>query len=243
MKKIVRLTESDLTRLVKRVIKEQKDGQYMELSPGQTYQFQFITIKGNLIVPDLKSGKMLDMKILSFGNGVLVGQVGQNKLTFNENFLQTTEKTPKQRYFCSKTNPNKCIVDSQYGLTKSSQRTMGQELNDFLGQDSSGLFARIDENNFNSLVLKSNVPFIVDFSAVWCGPCRKTAEYLKEIKFEYGDKFNMGRIDVDVEKSFSKTFNVPSIPVVMIFKNGEMVKRIDKLVSKEEYKTEIDKFL
>jgi thioredoxin 1 len=120
---------------------------------------------------------------------------------------------------------------------------MGQELNNFLGQDSSGLFERIDENNFNSLVLKSNVPFIVDFSAVWCGPCRKTAEYLKELKVEYGDKFNMGRIDVDVEKSFSKTFNVPSIPVVMIFKNGEMVKRIDKLVSKEEYKTEIDKFL
>jgi thioredoxin-like negative regulator of GroEL len=53
----------------------------------------------------------------------------------------------------------------------------------------------------------------------------------------------MGRIDVDVEKSFSKTFNVSSIPVVMIFKNGEMVKRIDKLISKEEYKTEIDKFL
>ena len=120
---------------------------------------------------------------------------------------------------------------------------MGQELNDFLGQDSSGLFERIDENNFNSLVLKSNVPFIVDFSAVWCGPCRKTAVILKELKVEYGDKFNMGRIDVDVEKSFSKTFNVPSIPVVMIFKNGEMVKRIDKLVSKEEYKTEIDKFL
>jgi thioredoxin 1 len=186
---------------------------------------------------------MLDMKILSFGNGVLIGQVGQNKLTFNENFLQTTERSPKQRYFCSDKNPNKCIIDSQYGLTKSGQRKSGQELNDFLGQDSSGLFARIDENNFNSLVLKSDVPFIVDFSAVWCGPCRKTAEYLKEIKVEYGDKFNMGRIDVDVEKSFSKTFNVPSIPVVMIFKNGEMVKRIDKLVSKEEYKTEIDKFL
>jgi hypothetical protein len=111
MKKIVRLTESDLTRLVKRVIKEQKDEQYMELRPGQTYKFQFVTVKDKLIVPDL-SGKMLDMKILSFGNGVLIGQVGQNKLTFNENFLQTTEKTPKQRYFCSKTNPNKCIVDS-----------------------------------------------------------------------------------------------------------------------------------
>ena len=242
MKKIVRLTESDLTRLVKRVIKEQKDEQYMELSPGQTYKFQFVTIKDKLIVPDL-SGKMLDMKILSFGNGVLIGQVGQNKLTFNENFLQTSIRSPKQRYFCSDKNPNKCIIDSQYGLTKSGQRKSGQELNNFLGQDSSGLFERIDENNFNSLVLKSNVPFIVDFSAVWCGPCRKTAEYLKEIKVEYGDKFNMGRIDVDVEKSFSKTFNVPSIPVVMIFKNGEMVKRIDKLVSKEEYKTEIDKFL
>jgi thioredoxin 1 len=242
MEKIVRLTESDLTRLVKRVIKEQKDEQYMELSPGQTYKFQFVTVKDKLIVPDL-SGKMLDMKILSFGNGVLIGQVGQNKLTFNENFLQTSLRSPKQRYFCSDKNPNKCIIDSQYGLTKSGQRKSGQELNDFLGQDSSGLFARIDENNFNSLVLKSSVPFIVDFSAVWCGPCRKTAEYLKEIKVEYGDKFNMGRIDVDVEKSFSKTFNVPSIPVVMIFKNGEMVKRIDKLVSKEEYKTEIDKFL
>ena len=57
MKKIVRLTESDLTRLVKRVIKEQKDEQYMELSSGQTYKFQFVTIKDKLIVPDL-SGKI-----------------------------------------------------------------------------------------------------------------------------------------------------------------------------------------
>ena len=244
MKKIVRLTESDLVRLVKRVINEQKDDEYMVLSPGQTYEFLPVKLKGNVLFPlsSFTNAKILNMKILSFDNSVLVGQVGQNKLMFDEKYLQNTSESPKQRYFCQKNNTNKCIYDTQMGFTKSGERRLGQQLSDFMEKGPSE-FTTIDENNFDSLVLKSTVPFVVDFSAPWCGPCRATAVQLSELKREYGNKFNMGKINIDVERPLAKKFDVSRIPVVMIFKNGEMVKRIDGMKTKEEYKTEIDSFL
>ena len=135
-------------------------------------------------------------------------------------------------------------MDSDMGYTKLGLKNVVKKANDFLDLDKSqSLFSEVTDNNFDSLVLKSTVPFIVDFSAVWCGPCRMTAKTLTEIKREYGEKFEMGKLDIDFEKKTRDKYEIKSIPVVMIFKNGEMVKKIEGNKTIEEYKREIDSIL
>jgi thioredoxin 1 len=70
-----------------------------------------------------------------------------------------------------------------------------------------------------------------------------TAKTLTEIKREYGEKFEMGKLDIDFEKKTRDKYEIKSIPVVMIFKNGEMVKKIEGNKTIEEYKREIDSIL
>ena len=130
------------------------------------------------------------------------------------------------------------------GYTKLGKRDLSKKVGDILNPDKSqSLFSEVTDNNFDSLVLKSTVPFIVSFSAVWCGPCRMVAKTLTEIKREYGDKFEMGKLDIDVEKKTREKYKISSIPVIMIFKNGEMVKKIEGIKPIEEYKREIDSIL
>jgi thioredoxin 1 len=130
------------------------------------------------------------------------------------------------------------------GYTKLGKRDLSKKVGDFMNPDKSqSLFSEVTDNNFDSLVLKSTVPFIVDFSAVWCGPCRMAAKTLTEIKREYGDKFEMGKLDIDVEKKTREKYKIISIPVIMIFKNGKMVKKIEGNKPIEEYKKEIDSIL
>jgi thioredoxin 1 len=240
------ITESDLVRLVKKVIKEQKDDNgYMELVSGQTYEFFPVFPEEDIlrINADTLSSDLFKMKILSYTNKVLEGMVGETKMVYNEKFFSPKSKAP-QRYFCEKNNPKKCIIDTYMGYTKLEKRNQSKKLGDFMNPDKSqSLFSEVTDNNFDSLVLKSTVPFIVDFSAVWCGPCRMAAKTLTEIKREYGDKFEMGKLDIDVEKKTRDKYKISSIPVIMIFKNGKMVKKIEGNKPIEEYKREIDSIL
>ncbi len=246
MKKVIRLTESDLVRLVKKVIKEQEnDNGYMELVSGQTYEFFPVFPEEDILRfnTDTLNTDLFKMKILSYGNKVLEGMVGDTKMVYDEKFI-TPKSTAPQRYFCEKNNPKKCITDTDMGYTKLGKRDLSKKVSDFMNPDKSqSLFSEVTDNNFNSLVLKSTVPFIVDFSAVWCGPCRMAAKTLTEIKREYGDKFEMGKLDIDVEKKTREKYKIRSIPVIMIFKNGKMVKKIEGSKPIEEYKKEIDSIL
>ena len=105
------ITESDLVRLVKKVIKEQKDDNgYMELVSGQTYEFFPVFPEEDIlrINADTLSSDLFKMKILSYTNKVLEGMVGKTKMVYDEKFI-TPKSTAPQRYFCEKTTPKNVL--------------------------------------------------------------------------------------------------------------------------------------
>ena len=93
---------------------------------------------------------------------------------------------------------------------------------------------KITGENFESEVLKSEIPVLVDFYATWCGPCRMIAPFIEEISEEYAGKVKVGKIDVDEASELAVAFGVSSIPTVMVFKNGEMYKKAVGYRSKAE---------
>ena len=79
------------------------------------------------------------------------------------------------------------------------------------------------DGNFDSLVIKSDKPVIVDFWAVWCGPCRIVGPIVQEIGEEYSDKAVVGKLDVDSNPESAKTYGIRNIPTILFFKNGVVV--------------------
>ena len=89
--------------------------------------------------------------------------------------------------------------------------------------------------NFNEEVLQSEVPVLVDFWAVWCGPCQMMAPILHELEAEMPD-VQIGKVNVDEQMDLARQFRVVSIPTLIIFKNGQEVQRMVGVTSKEELK-------
>ena len=80
---------------------------------------------------------------------------------------------------------------------------------------------KITKENFQSEVLESKVPVMVDFWASWCGPCQMLGPVIAEIAEEHSD-FKVGKVNVDEEQELAQQFNVMSIPFVAIFKDGKV---------------------
>jgi len=76
--------------------------------------------------------------------------------------------------------------------------------------------------NFDELVLKSEVPVIVDLWAVWCGPCRMIAPIVEEMATEYEGKAVIGKVDVDSNPNVAMKYGIRNIPTVLFVKNGEV---------------------
>lgn len=99
------------------------------------------------------------------------------------------------------------------------------------------------KNDFEEKVLKSDKPVIVDFWAVWCGPCQMVGPVIDELAEEYKDKVVVGKIDVDKESELAQKYGVMSIPTVILFKDGKEVERKVGFVGKEGYKEMVEKYL
>jgi thioredoxin 1 len=81
-------------------------------------------------------------------------------------------------------------------------------------------------NNFDEEVLKSKEPVLVDFWAVWCGPCRQVAPAVEEIATEYKGRVKVVKVDVDEAQDVSIKYGIQSIPTLMVFKGGNPVERL-----------------
>ena len=83
----------------------------------------------------------------------------------------------------------------------------------------------ITKENFESEVLKSEIPVLLDFWATWCGPCMMIAPTLAEIARENEGKLKVGKINVDEEMALAMQFGVTSIPLLVVMKDGQIVNK------------------
>jgi thioredoxin 1 len=84
----------------------------------------------------------------------------------------------------------------------------------------------ITDANFETEVLKSPTPVLVDFWAVWCGPCKAIAPVVEEMASEYNGKLKVGKMDVDNNPDVPMRYGVRGIPTLMVFKGGKVVEQI-----------------
>lgn len=89
------------------------------------------------------------------------------------------------------------------------------------------------EDNFAAEVLQSDIPVLVDFWATWCGPCRMIAPIIDQISTEMAGQVKVGKVDVDENNGLAATYNVRSIPTLIIMKGGQVVDTIVGATSKE----------
>lgn len=83
----------------------------------------------------------------------------------------------------------------------------------------------LSKDNFQSEVLDSDIPVIIDFWAEWCMPCKMVAPVLEEIAEAYDGKVKVGKVNVDEEAELAAEHNIVSIPTLLVFNKGEMVKQ------------------
>jgi len=91
----------------------------------------------------------------------------------------------------------------------------------------------INDGNFDSEVLKADVPFLLDFSAVWCGPCKVLAPIVEKLADEYKGKVKVGKLDIDDSPGVASKFGIRSVPTVLVFRGGKESGRHVGVTNKE----------
>jgi thioredoxin 1 len=102
-----------------------------------------------------------------------------------------------------------------------------------------------NKSNFEQKVIEASKikPVVVDFFAVWCGPCKLQGPIIDEIAESLGDKASVGKLNVDEEQEIAGKYGVMSIPTILVFKGGEAVETLVGLNSKESLMSVIEKNL
>ena len=101
----------------------------------------------------------------------------------------------------------------------------------------------ITDANFDTEVLQNSKPVLVDFWAVWCGPCQTQEPIVEEVAKVMEGKATIGKLNVDENPQVSQKFGIMSIPTLMIFKNGTVVKQFIGVQSKETLLGELNKLI
>ncbi len=93
----------------------------------------------------------------------------------------------------------------------------------------------LTDDTYDEVVVKSDIPVLIDFWATWCGPCRMIAPIIEELAVEYEGKIKVCKLDVDNNQKVAMMYGIRSIPTVVIVKNGEEVDRILGAVPKQHF--------
>ncbi|MGA9775001.1 MAG: thioredoxin [Candidatus Dormiibacterota bacterium] len=98
----------------------------------------------------------------------------------------------------------------------------------------------VSDTTFESEVLKSDVPVLVDFWAGWCQPCLMIAPLVEELANDYGPRMKLAKLDVDANPNTAGKFGVMSIPTLILFKGGQQVQRLVGFQAKSSLKAKLD---
>jgi thioredoxin 1 len=101
----------------------------------------------------------------------------------------------------------------------------------------------LNEINFEQEVLKANMPVLVDFWAVWCGPGKMIAPIVDELAIEYDGKLKIGKVDVDNNQQIAMQYGIRSIPTLLVFKSGKVVEQIVGAAPKKSLIEKLSKHL
>ena len=101
----------------------------------------------------------------------------------------------------------------------------------------------ITEETFESDVLQSEVPVLVDFTAVWCGPCKMLSPLVAELAQEWEGKVKVYKMDVDTNQDTPIKYGVMGVPSLILFKSGEIAARITGFRPKKQLQTTFEPFL
>jgi thioredoxin 1 len=99
----------------------------------------------------------------------------------------------------------------------------------------------VTDQNFESEVVKSGKPTLVDFWAPWCGPCRVISPWVEELAVAYKGKVNMVKMNVDEQQQTASKFSIRAIPTLLMFKNGQVVDQLVGAASKQKLEDFIQK--
>ena len=101
----------------------------------------------------------------------------------------------------------------------------------------------LTDDNFESEVIRSDKPVLVDFWAEWCAPCHMVSPVVEEIGRDYADKLKVGKLNVDQNSKTASQYGIMSIPSLLFFKEGKVVEQIVGAVPKIHLKEKVDKVL
>lgn len=105
------------------------------------------------------------------------------------------------------------------------------------------MVTEFNDSNFESEVIKSDIPVLVDFWAVWCGPCKMIAPEVEKLSEEKKGLLKVGKLNVDENRDTAIKFSITSIPTLLLFKDGQVAKKLVGAMSKDRILNEISTFI